>query len=206
MWLAAAVRDIGTVWFAGTVRVMRTLWLSATGRDMGTVWLDAAVHNIGTVWRTGAVHDIWTVWMDTAVHNIGTEWLDLCNSALFGNSVIGCGSAHYRNSVMNWSSARYRNSVTAATVHDIGQFSEADFHEWMPFVMFRSRSRERSQLPLPGRFLSRRWFAPCITIEAEPRTARQYNLCQYCCVCKNYRGKWWRMDKRVCIVSPLTRR
>ena len=30
---------------------------------------------------------------------------------------------------MNWSSARYRNSVTAATVHDIGQFSEADFHE-----------------------------------------------------------------------------
>ena len=28
----------------------------------------------------------------------------------------------------------------------------------------------------------------CITVEVEPRIAKQYK-CQYCCSCKNYRGK-----------------
>ena len=28
----------------------------------------------------------------------------------------------------------------------------------------------------------------CVTVEAEPRTTKQYK-CHYCCVCKNYRGK-----------------
>ena len=27
-----------------------------------------------------------------------------------------------------------------------------------------------------------------MTMEVEPRTAKQYK-CHYCCVCKNYRGK-----------------
>ena len=28
----------------------------------------------------------------------------------------------------------------------------------------------------------------CLTVEVEPRIAKQYK-CQYCCSCKNYRGK-----------------
>ena len=28
----------------------------------------------------------------------------------------------------------------------------------------------------------------CITVEVEPRIAKPYK-CQYCCGCKNYRGK-----------------
>ena len=35
------------------------------------------------------------------------------------------------------------------------------------FVIFRARSRERLHLPLPGRFLSRRWF----TMEVESSVA-----------------------------------
>ena len=41
---------------------------------------------------------------------------------------------------------------------------------------------------LPGRFLSRRCFTLCITMEVEPRIAKQYK-CHHCCSCKNYRGK-----------------
>ena len=41
---------------------------------------------------------------------------------------------------------------------------------------------------LPGRFLSRRCFTLCITIEVGPRIAKQYK-CHHCCSCKNYRGK-----------------
>ena len=63
----------------------------------------------------------------------------------------------------------------------IGHFSQAGLHEWMPFVIFRARSREKLQLPLPGRFLS-------ITVEVEPRIVKQY-ICHYGCVCKYYRGK-----------------
>ena len=46
----------------------------------------------------------------------------------------------------------------------------------------------RGRSALPGRFLSRRCFTLCITMEAEIRTAKQYK-CQYCCSCNNYRGK-----------------
>ena len=79
----------------------------------------------------------------------------------------------------------------------------------MPFVIFRTRSRDRSQLPLPGRFLIRRWLTPCIT-EFEPRTAKQYK-CHYCCVCKKIQrkgdGGWRRKEKKkcFCIVSQMTR-
>ena len=48
----------------------------------------------------------------------------------------------------------------------------------------RKKSREVAA-SLPGRFLSRRCFTLRITMETEPRTAKQYK-CQYCC---NYRGK-----------------
>ena len=58
----------------------------------------------------------------------------------------------------------------------------------MLFVIFGARSRERSQLLLPGRFLSRRCFTLYITMEVEPRIAKQYNN-QHRCVCKNYKGK-----------------
>ena len=68
-----------------------------------------------------------------------------------------------------------------------GQFSEADLLEWMHFVIFHTRSHERSQLPLPALFLSWHWFMLCITMEVEPRTAKRYE-CHYSCVCKNYRA------------------
>ena len=51
----------------------------------------------------------------------------------------------------------------------------------------RKKSREVA-VSLPGRFLSRRCFTLCITVEVEPRTAKQYK-CHRCCSCKNYRGK-----------------
>ena len=51
----------------------------------------------------------------------------------------------------------------------------------------RKKSREVA-VSLPGRFLSRRYFTLCITVEVEPRIAKQYK-CQYCCSFKNYRGK-----------------
>ena len=41
---------------------------------------------------------------------------------------------------------------------------------------------------LPGRFLSRRCFILCITMEVEPRIAKQYK-CHQRCSCKNYRRK-----------------
>ena len=56
----------------------------------------------------------------------------------------------------------------------------------MPFVIFLARSRERSQLSLLGRMLSRLWLV--ITIEAEPRIAKQYK-CHHCCSCKNHMEK-----------------
>ena len=36
----------------------------------------------------------------------------------------------------------------------------------------------------------------CITVEAEPRIAKQYK-CQYCCSCKIYRGKGMEGGKKV---------
>ena len=56
----------------------------------------------------------------------------------------------------------------------------------------RKKSREVAA-SLPGRFLSRRCITLCITMEAEPRTAKQYK-CHHCCSCKNYRGgkKVWK--------------
>ena len=58
----------------------------------------------------------------------------------------------------------------------VGWFTEAALHKWMPFVIFHARSRERSQLPLPGRFLSRHWFTLCTTMEVEPRLVKQLKM------------------------------
>ena len=60
-------------------------------------------------------------------------------------------------------------------------------HEWMHFVIFHARSHKRLQ-SLPGRFLSRRCFTLCVTVEVEPRIVKQYK-CHHCCSCKNYQGK-----------------
>ena len=50
---------------------------------------------------------------------------------------------------------------------------------------------------LPGQFLSRRCFTLCITMEGEPRIAKQYT-CHHYCSCKNYRG--WRVEKNVFVL------
>ena len=74
----------------------------------------------------------------------------------------------------------------------------------MPFIIFHKRSCERSQLPLTGWFLSRCCFTLCITVEVEPRIVKQYK-CQYCCICKNYRGKVMEDGKKcLCIIFWLT--
>ena len=36
----------------------------------------------------------------------------------------------------------------------------------------------------------------CITVEVEIRIAKQYK-CQYCCSCKNYRGKGMEGEQKV---------
>ena len=52
----------------------------------------------------------------------------------------------------------------------------------------------------------RRYFTLCITVEIEPRIAKQYKSL-YCCSCKNYRGKGMEGGKKcLCVVFWLTRR
>ena len=63
--------------------------------------------------------------------------------------------------------------------------------QWSWFALRNlSRKTESREVAasLPGRFLSRRCFTLYITIEVEPRIAKQYK-CHHCCSCKNYRGK-----------------
>ena len=48
---------------------------------------------------------------------------------------------------------------------------------------------------LPDQFLSRRCFTLCITMEAEPRIAKQYK-CHHCRICKNYQGKGMERGKK----------
>ena len=51
----------------------------------------------------------------------------------------------------------------------------------------RNLSRKKSR-EVAASLLSRRCFTLCITMEVEPRIAKQYK-CHHCCSCKNYRGK-----------------
>ena len=63
----------------------------------------------------------------------------------------------------------------------------------------KSQSREVAA-SLPGRFVSRRCFTLCITMEVEPRTAKEYK-CHHCCSCKYYRGKGMEGGKKcLCVV------
>ena len=55
---------------------------------------------------------------------------------------------------------------------------------------------------LPGWFVSRHCFMLCITIEVEPRSAKQYK-CHHCCSCKNYQGKGMEGGKKNVFVSFL---
>ena len=75
-----------------------------------------------------------------------------------------------------------------------------------PCNISRKKSREVAA-SLPGWFLSRRCFMLCVTMEAEPRIAKQYK-CHHCCSCKNYRGKGMAGGEKkcFCIVFWLTRR
>ena len=59
---------------------------------------------------------------------------------------------------------------------------------------------------LLGWFLNRLCFMLCITMEVEPRIAKQYK-CYHCCSCKNDQGKGIEGgEKSVCIIFWLTRR
>ena len=49
---------------------------------------------------------------------------------------------------------------------------------------------------LLGWFRSRRCFTLCITMEVEPRIAKQYK-CHLCCSCKIYWGKWMEGGQKV---------
>ena len=73
---------------------------------------------------------------------------------------------------------------------------------WFAWVNVRCNlSRKKSwevAASLPGRFLSRRCFTLCITVEAEPKIAKQYK-CQYCCSCKYYRGKGMEGGGKKCL-------
>ena len=66
--------------------------------------------------------------------------------------------------------------------------------------LLRKKSPEVA-LSLPGQFLSRRCFMLCITMEVEPRIAKQYK-CHRCYSCKNYHGeRGWKVEKKcLCIV------
>ena len=70
----------------------------------------------------------------------------------------------------------------------------------------RKKSREIAA-SLPGRFLSRRCFTLCITMEVEPRIAKPYK-CHHCCSCQNYRGKGMEGGgkKCLCVVFWLSRK
>ena len=60
----------------------------------------------------------------------------------------------------------------------------------------RKKSREVA-VSLPGRFLSRRCFTLCITMEVEPRIEKQYKCHHGCCSCKSNRGKRMEGGKKV---------
>ena len=68
----------------------------------------------------------------------------------------------------------------------VGQFCEAGLR-FALCNLSRKKLREVAG-SLPGRFLSRRCFALCITMEVKPRIAKQHK-CHHCCSCKNYREK-----------------
>ena len=73
---------------------------------------------------------------------------------------------HLRAQDQKWGSGvpKWQEKLSFA-LSPIWWFSEAGLHKWMPFIIFRARSCERSQLWQLGWFLSRHWFTLCITME-----------------------------------------
>ena len=84
----------------------------------------------------------------------------------------------------------------------VGRFSEAGLHEWISFVIFRARNREWWQCHFRADF----WVGVmlCITMEVEPRIAKQYK-CHHCCSCKNYWGKGMEGGKKCLSFFWLTK-
>ena len=70
-----------------------------------------------------------------------------------------------------------------------------------PLQSFTQKLREVA-LSLPGRFLCRRCFTLCVTMEVEPRIAKRYK-CHHCCSCKNYQGKGMEGGKKVSLLHFL---
>ena len=76
----------------------------------------------------------------------------------------------------------------------LGQFSEAGLHESVHFVIFRAKSHERWDLPLPGRFLSRLWITLCITMGFEHTTTNETVQMPELSLFARITGiMWWRM-------------
>ena len=80
--------------------------------------------------------------------------------------------------------------------HPVGRFSEAGLQSECPCNLSHKKSQE-VRVSLPGQFLRRHCFMLWITMEVEPRLAKQYK-CHHCCSCKNYRGKGMEGGKKVC--------
>ena len=80
----------------------------------------------------------------------------------------------------------------------LGRFSKAGLLVWMCFVIFRARSRSA----LPGRFLSRRCFTLCITVEVNLEL-----WSNTVAVAKITVERGWRVEKKcLCVIFRLTRR
>ena len=76
-----------------------------------------------------------------------------------------------------------------STERAIGRFSDSSWFARVNALCILSRKKSREvAASLPDRFLRRRCFTLCITMEVEPGTAKQYK-CHHCCSCKNYREK-----------------
>ena len=100
---------------------------------------------------------------------------------------------------LRWSQVSGQSSgrTSSLTLHDSLRFTLATNYwavqwNWSARVnalcnLPRKKSREVAA-SLWRRFLSRRCFTLCITMEVEPRIAKQYK-CHHCCSCKIYRGK-----------------
>ena len=70
----------------------------------------------------------------------------------------------------------------------VGRFSGAGFARVNAHCNLSRKKSRKVAASLPGGFLSTRCSTLCITMEVEPRIAKQYK-CHSCCSCKNYRGK-----------------
>ena len=115
------------------------------------------------------------------------------------STVLKCGrTGSYSKQYKPWLSGYYTVTSLKGGPHSkqykprLSRYYWAVKWSWFAWVnalsnLSRKKSREVAAL-LPGRFLSRRYFTLCITMEVESRIVKQYK-CHHCCSCKNYRGK-----------------